>query len=244
MCRENFSSGAAAISDEVWDEAAVSESDTSDVESEPGCAPRSTAQQQQHAVGRVALKPQVVPARQPPARQTYLAPQKLGAQGSPAVMPVPPVGSLMKLVTHLRGDNTRLHDALTQAQRSLEILADNQAAREASSQVDFAHLLALVKDFGEDLGEFEYHEQDEPGHACQDLQVFAISSPRGVENVGAPCEVIEESPEDEVQRLKMELQRAHHEIGDLKVELATKDDELAQLRGSYAFDEDDEEDDV
>merc|ERR1712113_685559 len=134
-------------------------------------------------------------------------------------------GPLMKLLSHVRNDNSRLQDALVQARISLE-------KKEESSNIDFAHLLALVKEFSDDLGGVESVEAHQSGQGCEDFQVFAISSPRGSES--GVDETQGDSSEDEVSRLKMELEQSRLEVRNLRAELASKDAELLNLRKGKA----------
>lgn len=141
-----------------------------------------------------------------------------------AAAKAPSESGLMGLVSHLRGDNARLREALLQAQAELEALAAHQATQDAPVSIDFAHLLALVKDFEEDddvCGRRGDGSDDET-QKSRGLEVFAMNSPRTSE------EDVEEtlpSAEGDVALLKKELEEARTEVMALRAKLALKEDE-------------------
>lgn len=206
MCREKAPQ--AGLGDEVWE--AGSSSDGSDHETDSECgSPQhagraSPANDRHELLASAGMKPLVfanapVPLRKPMSRCDPTAPQ----------------GGLLGLLTHLRNDNSRLREALVEAQRELEALA---ARGQESNGVDFSHLLALVKEFGDGLGGFEAEARE----SCDQnaAEVFAICSPRG-----------EAGTEPEVTRLREELEQSQKEVAQLRAELALRDAELLTLRG-------------
>jgi len=227
MCRGKHSVAA----DEVWEEEQNSSSDESEIDSEP-----------EHENNKTTLQSRIPPVQQPvfaksmdmqPAMLGVCIPPKSQAPVAPAA-PRDTQGELVKLVNHLRNDNARLHDALNQAQRSLEIVAENQAAREAAPNIDFAHLLALVRDFGDYTDGLEGFEQTQLNQE-EDFQAFVISSPRASQHHGN----LAEPGDDEASTLKMELQNMRLEVSQLRAELSSKDAELRILRStSSAFQSD------
>merc|ERR1712232_62205 len=117
-----------------------------------------------------------------------------------------------------------------------EKAVEHQDAQQAAPDIDFAHLLALVKDFGDDLGGFEGVEPIESRHACEDSNVFAICSPRESEDSdgeggNGTREHLCDGDED-VFRLKRELERTRMELNSVRAELASRDAELIILRKS------------
>lgn len=139
-------------------------------------------------------------------------------------------GGLMGLVTHLRGDNTRLREALAAAQHELETLAANQSAQDSPASIDFAHLLSLVKDFGEDPDGPQRICDVEENYAHEDTQIFAICSARGSESPETADEMEGEMVEDEIKQLTIVLEGVRGQVRDLRAELAAKDAEIAMLR--------------
>lgn len=94
---------------------------------------------------------------------------------------------LAALVGHLRSDNRRLWEALSTAQQDAEAHARDSAGRPgAGGGVDFAHLLALVKELGDGLGglgQEEVQEMLEPAadgaeNVLGTLEGARISTPR------------------------------------------------------------------
>mmetsp|Transcript_32572 Transcript_32572/g.52410 ORF Transcript_32572/g.52410 Transcript_32572/m.52410 type:complete len:256 (+) Transcript_32572:2-769(+) len=140
-------------------------------------------------------------------------------------------GGLMGIVSHLRSDNTRLREALVQAQREMETLAATQGDCKEVQSIDFAHLLSLVKDFGDDLGGFADDNLEEAQCCGRSVEVFAISSPRSDEEPSTTAES-ESSADDEVAlQLRSELEQSRLEVSELRWQLAAKDAELLTLRG-------------
>lgn len=137
----------------------------------------------------------------------------------------------MGLVAHLRSDNTRLREALVQTQRDLEKMALAQSEK-GMQQIDFAHLLSLVKDFGEDSEQYFYADDvlqvKEQDNAAE---VFAICSPRGSE-MSYEDEEVSQLEDSQVPDLMTELQRSKEQVAQLKRELASKDAELLLLRAA------------
>eukprot|EP00933_Yihiella_yeosuensis_P043483 TRINITY_DN3829_c0_g1_i1.p1 TRINITY_DN3829_c0_g1~~TRINITY_DN3829_c0_g1_i1.p1 ORF type:complete len:239 (-),score=63.04 TRINITY_DN3829_c0_g1_i1:488-1204(-) len=141
---------------------------------------------------------------------------------APAATKVPE-GGLMGLVSHLRADNTRLREALVTAQREMEAMAAEQNQKGSTQSVDFAHLLSLVKDFGEDA--FYADDDLEADSRGGGVEVFAMNSPRGSEGscASADAEIVEDCENDEVNRLRAELERSRNEVAQLEKALAERD---------------------
>jgi len=136
----------------------------------------------------------------------------------------PPQG-LMGLVAHLRKDNERLREALVVAQREAEAVA--AAAEQAlegdrSVKPDFAHLLALMKDFGDDLGGICAEEQQEEN--CE--AAISIFTPRDEEQDSV----------SEAVRLRCELKESESTIAQLRASLDERDAEIARLRAGHDLD--------
>jgi len=179
----------------------------------PAAATEAAAAAQKSATRIVASACQ---AASKPVTQAPTLPSLSSAGAGQATAP----GGLMALVSHLRGDNNRLREALVQAQRESERLAQERGQDgEGDRGIDFSHLLALATEFGEGLGGFAAPEvdsgveQDAPG-----ADVFSIFSPRG-EAAGPP----EPAVQAELARLQAELQEARSEVALLREELATRD---------------------
>jgi len=158
----------------------------------------------------------------------------------------------MSLVAHLRGDNTRLREELVHAQRDAEALARERGqAAEGGPLVDFGHLLALVKEFGDGLGSLgdcslDASEPIEPTSIEAGAQVFTICSPRNAAEgtdggrgaaAGAAdtAEVVKavklaEDDAQEAMRLRAELEASRAEVMQLRAALAARDVELAAVR--------------
>jgi len=139
-------------------------------------------------------------------------------------------GGLMSIVTHLRADNARLREALVAAQRECEVLVEQQKEKENDEEmasrnaVDFGHLLALVKDFGEDGlgGCVDDYDIEEPIGAAE---VFCMDSPRSTtdeEHDDDDEGFYDKSfhKQDEVTILKNELEESRREVEALRAELA------------------------
>lgn len=156
---------------------------------------------------------------------------------------------LMSLVAHLRSDNTRLREALSQAQHDLEALAAQQAAQETPASLDFAHILALVRDFGEDSIGFDAEASTDASPHDGSLEIFAISSPRcseedeseitgSREDEGLSENLKEEPDENELQTLKAELERSRREVVELRRQIQHRDAELFERQ--HAIDDSDD----
>jgi len=126
----------------------------------------------------------------------------------------------MSIVTHLRRENARLREALVEAQREAEMLAAQQSKaleNSGSKDIDFGHLLALVRDFSSDCEVDDGAFDGVSGGG--DCQTFRISSPRGDADVRS-CSI----DEPEVSELQQQLAAAHAEIEELQWALAEKQD--------------------
>lgn len=220
MCRGKQS----LVADEAWDEEQVGSSDESEIDSEaepeskkPSLQSQSTTSQKPALSKKLDVQPAMLGMSIPTKSQAPIA----------SSVPRDSQGELVKLVNHLRNDNARLHEALAQAHRSLEIVAENQAARDAAPNIDFAHLLALVKDFGDSAGALEGFEHVETNQEDA-FQAFDIASPRGSENGESSALPID----GDVSELKKELENMRHEMSLLRAEMSLKDAELTNLRSA------------
>jgi len=228
--------------DEVWE--ADSSNEGSDVESDAGSttSERSTTRSVCPPVQRPPATPMVskpmpaVPKVVAASTAAAMAPARAPVQAAPAAQAAPESG-LMGLVAHLRGDNARLREALITAQRETEQLA--LKAGQEKGTVDFAHLLELVKEFGDNLGSLE--PGLDPGAYMEDMpvpplptgghsepEVFAMNSPRTDYGDDTPmaddCPALAaEDEESEVQRLRRELEAARSEVANLRKELSMPD---------------------
>jgi len=136
-------------------------------------------------------------------------------------------GAMTTLVSNLRRDNALLREKLMKATDEVERLASQNAMKlheeehykrhlgEAADDrhPDFAHLLALVREFRE----FDYPGEMEPGlieSTETEAQVYHIGSPRAkasTRTLGA---------EEEAARLRSELAESRNEVACLRAELA------------------------
>lgn len=263
MCKQGRSSAMAG--DEVWEAGSASSGSDSECESEVG-TPGNTPRRPQG--GAPASRPPTVALQTPPKLAGSLAaarpplpalPQRLPLPSKPAPAAAPEPASMMTLVTHLRRDNARLREALVQAQRDAEE-AMLQGEEGKGSGVDFAHLLSLVRDFGEDLGALGAEEPARAGRSAAwsaegEVEAFAIHSPREGQPPRAPrkapplpalgastalpagveafsmCSARGDAPADAAaSSLEERLQASLDDAARLRLELARKDAELAALR--------------
>lgn len=237
--------------DEVW-----SGSD-SDVESDHVATPRAGQAQDRP---RLAPSGPVQPLVKPPekmiaaplpevrVRSSVLPSQPaVGTAKKPvAAVTAPPSQQrgLVGLLGHLRQDNDRLREALLAAQKEAETMQERRAEEaegEAENNIDFGQLLALVKDFGDGLGGFEDSgagagsDGDWWGGPEADEGAGAISmaTPRGSEDGDADEKAVasaDAEAEEEVIRLRQELESSRLEAQHLRQELELRDAELAALQ--------------
>lgn len=235
-----------AAGDEVFEasdsESEVEESDCESVDSDAPTAASPVRTTRQQSVPDKIMPDKVVPLPLAQAAASAAATRCCGAAAAAATRSQPLQGSgeaqsgagLMGLVSHLRNDNARLREALVQAQRDLEAKA---AESGKESSIDFGHLLSLVKDFGDDLGNLGSFYGDDGNEGDQgscNVQVFAISSPRGDDDDndgGQKCES-QSDPSDEVVLLRSELQTCRQEVEQLRRDLAAKDAQLMKLQNN------------
>jgi len=130
----------------------------------------------------------------------------------------------MSLASKVREDNERLREALIQAKSDCETMVAQQAAadKEVKGGVDFAHLLSLVKDFGDGLGGCN---EPLPTLHCHVVSMATPpSSPR------AACSKRRTELEDEAANLRAELAASQREVFGLTAALAQRSDEVAEAR--------------
>lgn len=157
----------------------------------------------------------------PPALKTGAAPRLQLSSPPPAVKSAAPVavsspqaakGGLMALVQHLSSDNARLREALISTQQEVEDLM-----RRGHEGPGLDHLLALVKEFGEDSID-NCKEVPFSDTRNANVEVFSIYSPRDT------------SESDEVTSLRAELDDAHLQIAELRAALRAREVEITQLK--------------
>lgn len=217
--------------DEVWDASSCS-SDGSDNEGDGSVA---------------VLKKPTMPKKPPlaPCPRVPQLPASCARPPVPAMARSVPLGQpgastakqgILTLISNLRSDNERLKEALAEAHREAEAMAQKLDQAGPAEGVDFAHLLSLVKDFGDDLGggwdtscpdgaalleacsAYEYeHVHDSP---CPQAMSMCTPRPR------APlldCEVVATADEaTEAGALRGELEKARREIEELRAELSLR----------------------
>mmetsp|Transcript_7358 Transcript_7358/g.13041 ORF Transcript_7358/g.13041 Transcript_7358/m.13041 type:complete len:252 (-) Transcript_7358:205-960(-) len=204
--------------DEVWDESSETDRE-GECDSDEG-SPRAAEPQRPSpscpctAPTQAKLAPLKVPPRlackaAAEVKQQSLVPQTFQQRDGQQ-------GGLMTLVAHLRKENAKLREALVEAQREAEALASQQAqASELTSgkDIDFGHLLSLVRDFNCDGSEGADDSQSDIATGA--AQTFHISSPRS-ETDSTTCSI----EQTEASQLREELAAARAEIEDLHIALA------------------------
>eukprot|EP00747_Dinoflagellata_sp_TGD_P165518 gnl/TRDRNA2_/TRDRNA2_186875_c0_seq1.p1 gnl/TRDRNA2_/TRDRNA2_186875_c0~~gnl/TRDRNA2_/TRDRNA2_186875_c0_seq1.p1 ORF type:complete len:337 (+),score=67.40 gnl/TRDRNA2_/TRDRNA2_186875_c0_seq1:70-1011(+) len=195
--------------------------------------------------------PQRAPAeRRPEPPSLSVAPQK----------PQLPEGAscsegMAARLANLRRDNERLRQALVAAQREAEKAIMEREAAEAQgtaadtgNSVDMAHLLSLVKAFGDGLGGgeedgvVEFYDDDAEPSAGDQATAFSLATPRGADDTNAvkrgmlqgqdafslctPRAADRPAKDDEVAQLRDELNAAHQEIARLRREMAAREREV------------------
>jgi hypothetical protein len=203
--------------DEVW------ECDDSDVESCSGSEqdsdaelplpPSPVAAQVQHVLQYKGTTPHKMPA--PPGVQvrTVQMPAKTTSSGGyPSGQPDVAIRSVASpsmssnaatnLALHLRKDNDRLRQLLVEAQKQAEEALEQG---DNKSNVDFAHLLDLVKEFGTGLGECGETQQEDNAEMCLSFntQEYRMDA-------------------DDVDEKDMEIKRLESELAELKDKLKTQ----------------------
>lgn len=183
--------------------------------------PSPVAAQIQTILQQKRMAPPVpVPKKMPPPPALQVRTVKT----APAQGPSPWSKGAMELALHLRKDNERLREALVDAQRQAEEAVEQGESNSAKdSNVDFAHLLELVKEFGtglEDIGETEH-----PDGAVETCMSFNTEEFR--------------MDEDDVDDKDMEIKRLESELAELKDKL-----EMQQLGAKCAMIQDEEDEDA
>lgn len=211
-------------------------SDTSDAEEDAGLS---------------LVKPGILPSMQnminscsnfqPPPRKAAAQPpalplgttrdQKLFQPLPPEAAPRNPLG----LASYLREENNRIREAIVQAQREAE--AAVMSSQEAKP-IDFAHLLALAKDFGEGLGSIAISDEitelqcavtDSHGDGVEGA--ISISTPRGHKSAAAEALKSDvSSGEPDSTHKRAELARLRTEVCSLRAKLAESEAEAEYLR--------------
>jgi len=121
-------------------------------------------------------------------------------------------------MAHLRKDNDGLRQALVEAQREAEDAVLEKESNKEAGAIDFGHLLALAKDFGDGLGGGLGETFEETTGALDSVQCFSLDSPRDC-NEGASSA--------EAEELRRQLEESRREVEQLRALLAAKDAELA-----------------
>jgi len=228
--------------DEMWEESADSDSDgdiaTPDVSDDEDdhtrplpLVPAWPAADAAAPMSKfIAVPLPTVRVRAVAATPHQLASQKLSwkRRNSTEVSSTQPRG-LAALVGNLRGDNCRLLEALTSMERAAKESAEEAADRPRAGGVDFAHLLALVKELGDGLGSLggeDFGEVSEPvtdGVRCGDGQPDA-----------GGCGPIRFSmctqAEEEAVNLRAALAESRRETTQLQAQLAKREAMLRSLR--------------
>lgn len=163
--------------------------------------------------------------------QEHLAKLPLPAKQFVAKLPPPEAApkSARGQVTYLRRENELLRSAIAQLQKEAEKVA--QEASEESKSLDFAHLLELARDFGEDFGicAIPEHNNDWYGENSSTAAPDSInistpdSSPR-CEKQSLP------NGNSDVAELQAQLDKSRCEVSQLKAQISVLDSELAKLR--------------
>lgn len=245
MCKDNVRVSSLRTASNMWDKEgdevweANSESDTesevSECESEVAAKPVAASKVPARHPTTPMASPLVVHSAKQAAPQ--LPSIRIGAPKVRAAEAWPPAsrqqtlqvqeGGLMSLVSHLRRDNGRLREALVAAQRETE---EAVLKGEERANVDFGHLLELVRDFGDDLGAVGEGVEDAPSDDCSPhgaVEQYSLEEADNEEEILVSSECTEQK---DTARLRLDLDSAQQEILRLKKELAAKDEELAALR--------------
>jgi len=108
----------------------------------------------------------------------------------------------MELAMHLRKDNERLRELLVEAQRDVEQVLESGQSKD---NVDFAHLLELVKEFGNDMSDSVESGQGNETEMCVSFntQEFRMD-------------------EDDVDEKDLEIKKLESELAELRGKLATQ----------------------
>lgn len=141
------------------------------------------------------------------------------------------LGSASGLV-QLRTENSRLREALEQAQQNAESQAigakdDTGANAGDRNPVDFAHLLELVKELGYGLGSFAAVDEEPflEGNQVADETYGAIS-------ISTPRDEKCFASEGELAELREELDDSREENNDLRVALSASEAQVAAMHMS------------
>eukprot|EP00746_Dinoflagellata_sp_MGD_P163025 gnl/MRDRNA2_/MRDRNA2_90861_c0_seq1.p1 gnl/MRDRNA2_/MRDRNA2_90861_c0~~gnl/MRDRNA2_/MRDRNA2_90861_c0_seq1.p1 ORF type:complete len:352 (+),score=80.69 gnl/MRDRNA2_/MRDRNA2_90861_c0_seq1:95-1057(+) len=202
--------------DEVWecDDSDVESNNNSDSEQDSDgelpLPPSPVAAQVKHVLQYKGVTPHKMPA--PPGvqvRTVQTPPKNSSSGGYPSAQPDVKVRSVespsfssnaaTSLALHLRKDNERLRELLVEAQKQAEEALEQG---DSKSNVDFAHLLDLVKEFGTGLGDCGETQQEENAEMCLSFntQEYRMDA-------------------DDVDEKDMEIKRLESELAQLKDQL-------------------------
>jgi len=152
---------------------------------------------------KMALAPVQAPPKMAPAPVVEIRQKQIPSLQSQAQTSAPWMKGATELALHLRKDNERLRQLLVEAQREAENAIEQGQSK---GDVDFAHLLELVKEFGSTgIGEnTEPNKGDEP-EVCMSFntQEFRMD-------------------EDDVDDKDLEIKRLNAEIAEAKEKLASQ----------------------
>jgi len=167
-------------------------------------------------------------ASSPLAAKQQVGLAKTGVPTIAAAGARPQQQGVLTLMAHLRKDNDKLRQALVDAQRDAEeAVLENDALRERedAGAIDFGHLLALAKEFGDGLGGGLGEDAAGVEDALGSVQCFSLDSPRD-----APGADGKERDSTAAADLRRQLDESRSEVEQLKAMLAAKDAELAEAR--------------
>lgn len=142
-----------------------------------------------------------------------------------------PVDGVLDKATCIRLDNDRLRNALVKAHRDAEAAITMPLCSASSGQgVDFAHLLALVKDFGDGLGglgsdSIEGHVRSMSSGTEGAVGSISISTPRG--DIGNEAK---DAKVSEAALLRMELAASRREAANIRARLTLRKAEIAAAK--------------
>lgn len=240
--------------DEVWDVESDC-SDVSDASSDSDAEPQKTVgplqlptvmksdsdtqsddsdTERDEEVRSNSVAPSCPPSRRgPQLKLPPLATQLIAKLPPPEAAPKSARGQ----VTYLRRENELLRDALFKLQQEAEKVAEQDSG--SAKTLDFAHLLELAREFGED---FDLHQGRDNVEECYGEDVSTVapgsisistpdSSPRG-EQSALSCS----SPE--LVELRDQLAESRREASQLRAQIAVRDSELAILRHAAGIGED------
>jgi len=156
----------------------------------------------------------------------------------PSAGPRPQQAGLVALMAHLRKDNDKLRQALVDAQREAEeAVMENEENKNRSEEggIDFGHLLALAKEFGDGLGGGLAEVGDENDESLSSVQFFSMKTPRVCVQESADGSVQVKSGLGEAVELRRRLEESQNEVQQLRALLAAKEAELAAKDAELAW---------